>query len=85
MKEPSFRCVDMLTSFPLLRDELERLANQRIREFEVKTKSQLNILVDCQLAYMNTNHEDFIGFNRQVLLKTHLITPKPLRRFYAGV
>ncbi|VDL89475.1 unnamed protein product [Schistocephalus solidus] len=81
LKEPSFRCVDMvvtklsevvhkcstkLTSFPLLRDELERLANQRIREVEVKTKAQLNILVDCQLAYMNTNHEDFIGFNRQV-------------------
>uniref|UniRef100_A0A0X3P4Y2 dynamin GTPase n=1 Tax=Schistocephalus solidus TaxID=70667 RepID=A0A0X3P4Y2_SCHSO len=78
LKEPSFRCVDMvvtklsevvhkcstkLTSFPLLRDELERLANQRIREVEVKTKAQLNILVDCQLAYMNTNHEDFIGFN----------------------
>uniref|UniRef100_A0A1I8F648 DYNc domain-containing protein n=1 Tax=Macrostomum lignano TaxID=282301 RepID=A0A1I8F648_9PLAT len=38
-----------------------------IREQETRAKTQLMLLVDIQLAYMNTNHEDFIGF-RQVSL-----------------
>lgn len=53
-----------MNSYPLLADEVERTINQRIRESEVKTKDQLRALTDYQLAYMNTNHEDFIGFNK---------------------
>jgi dynamin GTPase len=25
-------------------------------------QDQIMMLIDCELAYMNTNHEDFIGF-----------------------
>ncbi|XP_033729665.1 dynamin-1-like isoform X4 [Pecten maximus] len=74
---PSIKCVDLvvteLTSvvrrntqqmgrYPRLREEVERVVNTRIRECEQKVKDQLQLLVECQLAYMNTNHEDFIGF-----------------------
>jgi len=77
LKEPSIACVDMVITqltnvvhqctdkmarFPQLREETERIVNMRMREREQKTKEQLILLVDIQLAYMNTNHEDFIGF-----------------------
>ncbi|VUZ50004.1 unnamed protein product, partial [Hymenolepis diminuta] len=56
-------CLEQMSSYPRLADEVERAINSRIRESEVKTKDQLRSLTDYQLAYMNTNHEDFIGFN----------------------
>jgi dynamin GTPase len=48
--------------FPVLREEVERIVNTRIRECEQKTKDQLKLFVDIELSYMNTNHDDFIGF-----------------------
>lgn len=51
-----------MSRYPMLRDETERIVNTHIREREQKTKAQLTLLVDIQLAYMNTNHEDFVGF-----------------------
>ncbi|ESO04100.1 hypothetical protein HELRODRAFT_79668 [Helobdella robusta] len=77
LKAPSLKCVDMVVTeltnvvrictekmarFPLLREETERIVNTRVREREQVTKDQLILAVDIQLAYMNTNHEDFIGF-----------------------
>jgi len=54
--------VEQMARFPQLREETERIVNTRIREREQKAKDQLILLVDVQLSYMNTNHEDFIGF-----------------------
>lgn len=51
-----------MTRYPRLREEVERIVNTRIREQEQRVKDQLLLLVDVQLSYMNTNHEDFIGF-----------------------
>ncbi|XP_052093658.1 dynamin-1-like isoform X4 [Mytilus californianus] len=77
LKGPSLKCVDMVISeltnvvhkcsekmnrYPRLREEVERIVNTRIREQEQRVKDQLLLLVDVQLSYMNTNHEDFIGF-----------------------
>ncbi|KAK2155438.1 hypothetical protein LSH36_240g01023 [Paralvinella palmiformis] len=77
LKEPSLKCVDMVTTeltnvvhkcadkmsrYPRLQEDTEHIVNSRIREREQKTKDQLILMVDIQLAYMNTNHEDFIGF-----------------------
>ena len=53
--------------FPKLRDECDRTVNMHVRTCEQKAKDQLMLLVDVQLAYMNTNHEDFIGFAGSVL------------------
>jgi len=57
-----FNVGKQMARFPQLREETERIVNTRIREREQKAKDQLILLVDVQLSYMNTNHEDFIGF-----------------------
>jgi dynamin GTPase len=77
LKEPSLKCVDLVVNelsnvvrnctekmnrYPRLREEAERIISSYIREKEQICKDQLLVLVDCELAYMNTNHEDFIGF-----------------------
>ena len=53
-----------MNRYPNLRDEIERIITTHIRECEMKTKEQLCLLVEVELAYMNTNHEDFIGFTK---------------------
>ncbi|XP_076866227.1 dynamin-2 isoform X6 [Brachyhypopomus gauderio] len=77
LKEPSLKCVDMvvvelttmvqkcaqkLVSYPRLREETERIVTTHVREREGKTKDQVLLLIDFELSYINTNHEDFIGF-----------------------
>uniref|UniRef100_A0A9J8BAD6 Dynamin-2 n=1 Tax=Cyprinus carpio carpio TaxID=630221 RepID=A0A9J8BAD6_CYPCA len=77
IKEPCQKCVDMVISelvntvrqctkklaqYPMLREEMERIVTQHIRDRESRTKQQVLLLIDIELAYMNTNHEDFIGF-----------------------
>ena len=48
--------------YPRLREEAERIITTYIREKEQACKDQIMMLIDIHLAYMNTNHEDFIGF-----------------------
>nr|XP_018910846.1 PREDICTED: dynamin isoform X2 [Bemisia tabaci] len=81
LKEPSLKCVDLvvmelcnvvrictdkMARYPRLREETERIITSHIREREQMCKEQLILLIDCELAYMNTNHEDFIGFAKSV-------------------
>ena len=51
-----------MNRYPRLREETERIITTYIREKEAACKDQIMMLIDCELAYMNTNHEDFIGF-----------------------
>lgn len=53
-----------MARYPRLREEIERIVSTCVREREQKAKDHLIMLVDFQLAYMNTNHEDFIGFTK---------------------
>uniref|UniRef100_A0A665WIV4 Interferon-induced GTP-binding protein Mx n=1 Tax=Echeneis naucrates TaxID=173247 RepID=A0A665WIV4_ECHNA len=77
LKEPTLKCIDMVVSeliftiqkcsqklaqYPMLREEMERIVTQHIRDRESRTKNQVLLLIDIELSYMNTNHEDFIGF-----------------------
>ncbi|XP_046694809.1 dynamin-1a isoform X2 [Silurus meridionalis] len=77
LKSPCLKCIDMVVSeltstirkcseklaqYPMLREEMERIVTQHIRDREGRTKEQVMLLIDIELAYMNTNHEDFIGF-----------------------
>uniref|UniRef100_A0A2K6LN80 Dynamin-2 n=1 Tax=Rhinopithecus bieti TaxID=61621 RepID=A0A2K6LN80_RHIBE len=77
LKEPSLKCVDLvvselatvikkcaekLSSYPRLREETERIVTTYIREREGRTKDQILLLIDIEQSYINTNHEDFIGF-----------------------
>ncbi|KAM4722885.1 dynamin-3 [Rhinophrynus dorsalis] len=76
LKGPALKCVDLvmqelintikkctakLSDFPRLRDETEKIVTFYINESEGKTKNQVLLLIDIQLSYINTNHEDFIG------------------------
>jgi hypothetical protein len=51
-----------MARYPRLREETERILNTQLREREQITKDQLFLYTDIQLSYINTNHEDFIGF-----------------------
>jgi dynamin GTPase len=53
-----------VSRYPRLRDVLERIVSTHVREREQMAKQQILLLVDFELAYMNTNHEDFIGFSK---------------------
>nr|XP_020465988.1 dynamin-2-like isoform X2 [Monopterus albus] len=56
------QCTNKLKSYPRLREETERIVTTHIREREGKAKDQVLLLIDIELSYINTNHEDFIGF-----------------------
>ncbi|XP_044217975.1 dynamin 3a isoform X1 [Thunnus albacares] len=56
------QCFNKLSSFPKLRDETEKIITTEIREQESKCRDQVLLLIDIQLAYINTKHEDFVGF-----------------------
>ncbi|XP_072240580.1 dynamin-2-like isoform X2 [Leuresthes tenuis] len=77
LKDPCLKCVDLvvtelstlirkctekLDSYPRLREETERIVTTYVRERDSKTKDQVLLLIDIELSYINTNHEDFIGF-----------------------
>ncbi|XP_028313088.1 dynamin-2-like isoform X2 [Gouania willdenowi] len=77
LKDPCLKCVDLvvtelvtlirkctekLGSYPRLREETERIVTTYVRERDSKTKDQVLQLIDIELSYINTNHEDFIGF-----------------------
>ncbi|XP_063696487.1 dynamin isoform X4 [Culicoides brevitarsis] len=77
LKEPVLKCVDLvvielsnvvrlctdkMARYPRLRDEAERIITTHIRQMEQRCKEQLIMYIEFELAYQNTNHEDFIGF-----------------------
>ncbi|XP_041446489.1 dynamin-3 [Xenopus laevis] len=77
LKGPTLKCVDLvmqelintikkctskLSNYPRLCEETERIVTFHIRESEGKTKDQVLLMIEMQLSYINTNHEDFIGF-----------------------
>lgn len=55
-----------MSRYPRLREETERIITSHVRERENTAKHQISLLVEVELAYMNTNHEDFIGFTKCV-------------------
>ncbi|XP_041792105.1 dynamin 3a [Chelmon rostratus] len=56
------QCINKLSSFPKLQDETEKIVTNEIQQQETKCRDQVLLLIDIQLAYINTKHEDFIGF-----------------------
>lgn len=110
LKEPALKCCDMVINelnnvvrqcgekmvrYPRLREETERIVTTHIREREQCTKDQLLLLIDLQLAYMNTNHEDFIGFanaasaanksNAAPTQQTRKVTNQVIRKGYLNL
>ncbi|XP_050430223.1 dynamin isoform X3 [Adelges cooleyi] len=100
LKEPSLKCVDLVVNelsnvvrictdkmsrYPRLREETERIITSYVRNRDQLCKEQLILLVECELAYMNTNHEDFIGFanaqqSNENSNKTHKLGNQVIRK-----
>lgn len=53
------RHILQMSRYPLLQKETERIITTHICSCEQLCKEQLNQLIECELAYMNTNHDDF--------------------------
>ncbi|XP_027027047.2 dynamin 3a isoform X2 [Tachysurus fulvidraco] len=70
------QCIIKLRIFPKLQDETERIVTTHIREQERQTKDHIFLLNKIQLAYINTNHEDFIGF-ATAQQRNHQLPRKP--------
>ncbi|KAM5237551.1 dynamin-2 isoform 6-T6 [Ctenodactylus gundi] len=99
LKEPSLKCVDLvvselatvikkcaekLSSYPRLREETERIVTTYIREREGRTKDQILLLIDIEQSYINTNHEDFIGFANAQQRNTQLNKKRAIPNQGAG-
>jgi dynamin GTPase len=74
LKEPTLKCVDLVVSelsnvvrqcaeavarYPRLRDIIESTVTGYMRQQEANAKQYMLMIVDAELAYMNTHHEDF--------------------------
>lgn len=55
------KCSDKMDRFPMLRDETDRIVSAYVREREAATKDQVDFLMQCEISYINTSHEDFVG------------------------
>jgi len=78
IRSPIMKCIDMVVEelqrviseisaklmgrYPALRDETERVIMSRIASTQLKCREHFKDYVEIQQAYINTNHEDFIGF-----------------------
>ncbi|KAI6173234.1 Dynamin GTPase [Aphelenchoides besseyi] len=74
LKEPTLKCVDLVVTelsnvvrqcaetvnrYPRLRDVIESTVTGYMRQQEANAKQYMIMIVDAELAYMNTHHEDF--------------------------
>lgn len=77
LKSPAVKCVDMVVNeltliikkcsakmnkYPALMEEVERISMSHINTVEQQAKDQVKLMLDFELAYINTQHPDFIGF-----------------------
>uniref|UniRef100_A0A8C1UXP6 dynamin GTPase n=1 Tax=Cyprinus carpio TaxID=7962 RepID=A0A8C1UXP6_CYPCA len=95
LKEPCLKCIDLviqelintvrqctnkLGSYPRLREETERIVTTYIRFYYCCCF----FLIDIELSYINTNHEDFIGFanaqQRNIVNKKRAIPNQVIRK-----
>jgi dynamin 1-like protein len=82
LEQPGLQCVDLvfnemqrmalqsespeLTRFPELRDRLFEIVNASLRSQVYPTQKMISNLIQIELAYINTNHPDFIGGKQAV-------------------
>lgn len=88
LKNPSLKCVDLvvnevskivgtltdkISKYPRLKDEIQRAVSGYLREREQVCKENLSLFMDIQQSYINTYHEDFIGFTKYECLDVETI------------
>lgn len=55
-----------ISKYPRLKDEIQRAVSGHLREREQFCKDNLTLFIDIQQSYINTYHEDFIGFTKYI-------------------
>lgn len=55
-----------MSHYPRLREVAERVLINHIRRRESFCKDKLEAFIGCQLAYINTNHEDIARYSRSL-------------------
>jgi len=63
LHEVIMKCIDKIKNYPRLQSEIDQQVSGYLRECEQTCRDQVNQLVEVELSYVNTNHDDFIGFN----------------------
>jgi dynamin 1-like protein len=82
LEQPGLQCVDLvfkemqrmaiqtetteLSRFPALRDRVFEIVNSSLRSCVIPTQKMISNLIQIELAYINTNHPDFIGGKQAV-------------------
>lgn len=77
LEEPSLQCVELvydelqrivsqleskeLSRFAVLRERVVEVVNSLLQKCRNPTKQMINNLIAIELAYINTNHPDFVG------------------------
>ena len=57
------KCTERMSRYPHLRDETEQFVKRSLSDREIMTEEQIKLVIEIELAYINTNHEDFIGLH----------------------
>lgn len=57
------KCTERMHRYPRLRDETERMIKSCLGTKEISTEDQIRLLIEVELSYINTNHEDFVGLH----------------------
>ncbi|RWS22855.1 dynamin-like protein, partial [Leptotrombidium deliense] len=54
-------CCTIVKAYPRLREKIENLVTQHIQKCQQKVKNKIEDRIQIESAYMNTDHDDFIG------------------------
>jgi len=92
LREPALQCAELvqvelqriaaqldhkeLGRFVLLKDKVNMVSAKVLQECLAPAKDMINKLLECELAYINTNHPDFIGGAHGSLLRDGLAKHK---------
>lgn len=55
-----------LARFGTLRERIQQVVQDLLRRFLEPAKDMIRNMISCELAYVNTNHPDFIGGSQAV-------------------
>ena len=50
-----------MKAYPALRDETDRIVTEHVKEQEMRTKEMMQTMIETELAYIDTHHDDFLG------------------------
>ena len=66
-----------LSRFPALRERVVSIAEEVLDDCAQPAFDMISALIDCELAYINTSHPDFVGSIHGSLLKEEILKETP--------